>query len=76
MLLYLPVLRLASLFSVITFRGRNSVLTVLLGFFVGLLRDELRWLDQLERKLATGPRPTGDAEELSEELDVSGLILD
>jgi hypothetical protein len=71
----LLVLTLASLFSVITLSGRNISFAVLLGFFVGLLRDEMRWLDQLERKLATGPRPTGDAEELSEELDVSELVF-
>ena len=37
---------------------------------VALLRDEVQWLDQLEKKLSCGPRPTCDAEELSEELDV------
>jgi len=37
---------------------------------VALLQDEMQWLDQLEKKLSRGPRPTCDAEELSEDLDV------
>jgi hypothetical protein len=43
--------------------------------FTAVLHDETRWLDQLEKKLSVGPRPTGDAEELSEELDVSAFII-
>jgi len=38
--------------------------------YVALVREEIWWLDQLERKLSRGPRPTCDAEELSEDLDV------
>ena len=40
-----------------------------------LLQDEARWLDQLEKKLSRGPRPTCDAEELSEELDVRTAFM-
>ena len=42
---------------------------------VALLRDEVWWLDQLEKKLSRGPRPTCDAEELSEELDVCIIFM-
>lgn len=38
---------------------------------VGLLKKESQWLDQLELLLSKGPRPSEDAEELSEDLDVS-----
>lgn len=44
-------------------------------YIVVLLRDEAWWLDQLEKKLSRGPRPTCDAEELSEDLDVSVYII-
>jgi len=42
---------------------------------VAILQDEVRWLDQLEKKLSCGPRPTCDAEELSEELDVCTVYI-
>ena len=40
-----------------------------------ILKDETQWLDQLEKKLSNGPRPSSDAEELSEELDVGLLFI-
>jgi len=42
---------------------------------VALLQDEVRWLNHLEKKLSQGPRPTCDAEELSEELDVCAILF-
>lgn len=39
--------------------------------FLALLKEEQLWLDQLELLLSKGPGPSEDAEELSEELDVS-----
>jgi len=42
---------------------------------VALLGGEIWWLDQLEKKLSRGPRPTCDAEELSEDLDVCVVFI-
>ena len=36
-----------------------------------LLGEEYKWLDSLDSKLSEGPKASVDAEEISEELDVS-----
>lgn len=43
--------------------------------YVALLKKENHWLDQLELLLSKGPRSSEDAEELSEDLDVSHLSI-
>ena len=40
-----------------------------LSEFTALLKKENQWLDQMELLLSKGPRPSEDAEELSEDLD-------
>lgn len=42
-------------------------------FPVVLINEESFWLDQLEKKLGEAPKATVDAEEISEELDVSDV---
>jgi len=42
------------------------------GVYLALIGEETKWLDELDAKLAKGLlRASADAEELSEELDVS-----
>ncbi len=44
-------------------------------WFSVLLSMENKWLDNIDRKLAEPPRASVDAEEISEELDVSALCV-
>lgn len=48
----------------------HSLHTIL---FTALVAQEMDWLDKLERRLKKSPKSAADAEEISEELDVSTL---
>ena len=41
--------------------------------FSALVAQEMDWLDKLEKRLRKSPKAAADAEEISEELDVSFL---
>lgn len=43
------------------------------NLFLGLVMMESDWLDRLEKKLKRSPESAADAEEISENLDVSIL---
>lgn len=43
------------------------------NYFLGLVMMESDWLDRLEKKLKRSPESAADAEEISENLDVSIL---
>jgi len=46
-----------------------------IGIYLAMIGEETKWLDELDAKLAKGLlRASADAEELSEELDVSHYI--
>ena len=40
------------------------------GWIAAVMKEEMRWQEQMDKILSRKPRPSGDAEELAEELDV------
>jgi hypothetical protein len=42
-----------------------------ISFCSALVAQEMDWLDKLEKRLRKSPKSAADAEEISEELDVS-----
>jgi len=42
-----------------------------MSYFSALVAQEMDWLDKLEKRLRKSPKSAADAEEISEELDVS-----
>jgi hypothetical protein len=46
-----------------------------ISYISALVAQEMDWLDKLEKRLRKSPKSAADAEEISEELDVSITLM-